>query len=289
MGNSNFKKAWGILSPIVIYLVVERCVGFLVNFIYLYSVLDEDTVWTDALEDQLYEQVYELQTNHIVLIAGIVALICILIFWPKLRKEWMKRPYRLEMYRPAYKKYIYAVIASVGLTVSANLAINAFHVFKYAYDYAEVSRLIYSEPVVLQILVIGILMPVCEELLFRGLVYERITNYSGERAGMILTSLLFGFFHGTWIQIIYAFVFSMVMIYAYKRTGSFGTPVLFHIASNLSALVFRQLPVFSTLGFSIGIVAFALIGLSGLYLLKQGDFFRMVRLDVSDTGTGKAD
>ena len=153
MGNSNFKKAWGILSPIVIYLVVERCVGFLVNFIYLYSVLDEDTVWTDALEDQLYEQVYELQTNHIVLIAGIVALICILIFWPKLRKEWMKRPYRLEMYRPAYKKYIYAVIASVGLTVSANLAINAFHVFKYAYDYVEVSRLIYSEPVVLQILV----------------------------------------------------------------------------------------------------------------------------------------
>ena len=279
MNDSNLKRAWGIISPIVIYLVIERCVGFLMNIFYLYDLLDEDTVWTDELEAELYEKVYEMQNNNIVLLAGIVALISILIFWPKLRKEWVKRPYRLEMHEPVYLKYIYVVIASVGLTVSSNLAINAFHFFKYAYDYAEVSRLIYTEPLILQILVIGIIMPICEELLFRGLIYERVTNYASEKSALIVTSLLFGFFHGTWIQIIYAFGFSVVMIYAYRCTGSFLTPVIFHIVSNLAALAFRQLPVFSTMGFSIGIVSFAVIGLGGLYLLKQGDFYRRISLN----------
>lgn len=283
MNDSNFKRAWRILSPIIIYLLVERGVGFLINLIYLSGQLKGKTVWSDELEDQLYNGIYEMQSSHTVLFAGIVALICIFIFWPKLQKEWMKRPYRLIMSEPVSLKYIYVAMASIGLTVSANLAINAFHFFKYALDYAEVSRLIYSEPLYLQVIVIGFIMPVCEELLFRGLVYERISQYGSEKSALILTSLLFGFFHGTWIQIIYAFLFSMVMIYVYKRTGSFAASLCFHIVSNLSALGLRQMAPLSTLGYSIGIVAFLMLGLLGMYVLKQGNYYQRVSLKMYDS------
>ena len=118
-------------------------------------------------------------------------------------------------------------------------------------------------------------MPVSEELMFRGLVFERISNYGSETAGVIITSLIFGFYHGTMIQIAYAFVFSLFMIFAYKRSGSFSAPIVFHIVSNLSALAMNQLKPLTSMQYSVGIVIFFFIGLFGLYGLKQGRFFRV--------------
>ena len=126
---------------------------------------------------------------------------------------------------------------------------------------------------------IGFLMPISEELMFRGLIFERISNFGSETAGAILTSLLFGLYHGTMIQLVYAFVFSLFMIFAYKRSGSFAAPVLFHMVSNLSALAMNQLSPLTSMQYSIGIVVFCLIGLFGLYELKKGRFFRVISLE----------
>ena len=59
--DNNLKRAWRIISPVVFYLIIERIVGFLINFYYIMGRLDEDTAWSDALENQLYQEIYELQ------------------------------------------------------------------------------------------------------------------------------------------------------------------------------------------------------------------------------------
>ena len=159
-----------------------------------------------------------------------------------------------------------------------NLAVNAFELFRYDIDYAQLARGIYSEPLFMQVVVIGFFMPVVEELMFRGLIYERLGQYGNEAARVILTSILFGVYHGTLIQIAYAFVFSILMIFAYKRTGTFWAPVLFNISSNLSSLVLNQMNPLSSMGYSIGIVAFFLLGMFGLYGLKQGKFYKIIPL-----------
>ena len=115
--------------------------------------------------------------------------------------------------------------------------------------------------------------------MFRGLIFERISNYGSETAGVILTSLLFGLYHGTMIQLVYAFVFSLLMIFAYKRCGSFMAPMVFHIVSNLSSLAMNQLRPMSSMQYSIGIVLFCMIGLLGLYGLKKGRFFKVISLE----------
>lgn len=271
--DNSFKKAWRIVSPIVIYLVIERIVGFCVNFYYIMGRLDENAVWTDKLEKQLYLEVYDMLSNNTLLISGIVSLICIMIFYRTVLKEWKKRTYRIQMLESDGKMYIFTAMISVGFTLAVNLMINAYGLFKYNWDFAKVSQLIYSEPLYMQILVIGLIMPVCEELLFRGVIYERIFQSGSERAALILTSILFAFFHGTWVQVIYAFFFSCLMIYAYQRCGTFKIPLLFHILSNLSSLALRQFPIFSTLEYSVTIVVFALIGVLGMYFLKKSIFY----------------
>lgn len=270
-----FKRAVGVISPLVIFILIQYLVTFLATLTFMNTAVDPEAVLNQAQTLELRNAAYEMLNNNVVLISGIASVISIPIFQRMLNREWMKRPYRLEALKPIYKKYIYVALAAIGMTVAFNLGVNAFELFRYDVDYAQIARGIYSEPFYLQILVIGFLMPVSEELMFRGLVFERISNYGSETAGVIITSLIFGFYHGTMIQIAYAFVFSLFMIFAYKRSGSFSAPIVFHIVSNLSALAMNQLKPLTSMQYSVGIVIFFFIGLFGLYGLKQGRFFRV--------------
>lgn len=273
-----FRRAVGVISPMVIFILIQYLVTFCATLTFMNSAVAPEAVLNDAQILELKNAAYETLNKNVVLISGIAAVISIPIFYRMLNKEWMKRPYRLQTLKPVYKKYIYVALVAVGLTVAFNLGVNAFEFFRYDVDYARIARGIYSEPLYLQVLVIGFLMPISEELMFRGLIFERISNYGSETSGVILTSLLFGLYHGTMIQLIYAFVFSLLMIFAYKRCGSFRAPMVFHIVSNLSSLAMNQLRPMSSMQYSIGIVLFCMIGLLGLYGLKKGRFFKVISL-----------
>ena len=274
----SIKKVWRVISPIVIYLVIERIVGFIINFVYIWNQVDATVEWTDELKNQLTLQLYEMQTENAVVISGIVALICILIFYRVVRKEWLKRSYRIVINDASHLRYLYVGMLSVGFTLSVNLIINAWGLFKYNWDFAKVSQMIYSESLLIQILVIGIIVPICEELIFRGVVYERILQTGTMKSAMLISSILFAFFHGSWLQIVYAFAFSFLIIYAYQRCGNFRVTICFHILSNLSALVLRQLPPLPIFGYSIGIVGFGLLGFLGLYMLRTHDFYEEMHI-----------
>ncbi len=274
-----FKRAVGVISPMVIFILIQYLVTFCATLMFMNSAVAPEAVLNDAQTLELRNAAYEMLNKNVVLISGIASVISIPIFYRMLNKEWMKRPYRLQTLKPVYKKYIYVALVAIGLTVAFNLGVNAFEFFRYDVDYARIARGIYSEPLYLQVLVIGFLMPISEELMFRGLVFERISNYGSETAGAVLTSLLFGLYHGTMIQLVYAFVFSLLMIFAYKRCGSFIAPMIFHIISNLSSLVMNQLRPMSSMQYSIGIVLFCMIGLLGLYGLKKGRFFKVISLE----------
>ncbi len=274
-----FRRAVGVISPMVIFILIQYLVTFCATLMFMNSAVAPEAVLNDAQTLELRNAAYEMLNKNVVLISGIASVISIPIFYRMLNKEWMKRPYRLQTLKPVYKKYIYVALVAIGLTVAFNLGVNAFEFFRYDVDYARIARGIYSEPLYLQVLVIGFLMPISEELMFRGLVFERISNYGSETAGAVLTSLLFGLYHGTMIQLVYAFVFSLLMIFAYKRCGSFIAPMIFHIISNLSSLVMNQLRPMSSMQYSIGIVLFCMIGLLGLYGLKKGRFFKVISLE----------
>ena len=274
-----FRRAVGVISPMVIFILIQYLVTFCATLMFMNSAVAPEAVLNDAQTLELRNAAYEMLNKNVVLISVIASVISIPIFYRMLNKEWMKRPYRLQTLKPVYKKYIYVALVAIGLTVAFNLGVNAFEFFRYDVDYARIARGIYSEPLYLQVLVIGFLMPISEELMFRGLVFERISNYGSETAGAVLTSLLFGLYHGTMIQLVYAFVFSLLMIFAYKRCGSFIAPMIFHIISNLSSLVMNQLRPMSSMQYSIGIVLFCMIGLLGLYGLKKGRFFKVISLE----------
>ena len=75
----------------------------------------------------------------------------------------------------------------------------------------DVQQHFYSAPLWQQLIVLCMLTPVCEELLFRGLVFGSIRRKISGCQAAVLTSALFSVLHGSPIQMLYAFPMGLVL------------------------------------------------------------------------------
>lgn len=91
--------------------------------------------------------------------------------------------------------------------------------------------------VLVQVIGLGILVPVAEELIFRGLIYQRMKHLMPLWAAALLSCLLFAVYHGNMIQIIFAFPMALALILVYEKGKAFAFPVLFHMGANLAAVM----------------------------------------------------
>lgn len=81
-------------------------------------------------------------------------------------------------------------------------------------------------------IVVGIIAPISEELIFRALVQQRIRDYIGKKWAIFLSALCFGIYHGNMLQFIYAALLGILLAVLYEKTGSLWIPVTAHIAAN---------------------------------------------------------
>ena len=96
-----------------------------------------------------------------------------------------------------------------------------------------------------------ILAPICEEWFFRKLLIDRTRVY-GEKLAVLVSALLFAFYHTNIYQFFYTFFIGLVFGYVYLRTGKMVVTALMHAVFNLfvgliSAEVLRVSDVMSLL------------------------------------------
>jgi membrane protease YdiL (CAAX protease family) len=87
-------------------------------------------------------------------------------------------------------------------------------------------------------LLICVLGPITEEIIYRGLVYERCLRFLPETGAILLNSLLFAVAHGSPAQMAVAFIAGLLFSFARKKTGTVTAPVIMHIIINLSVFLF---------------------------------------------------
>ena len=81
---------------------------------------------------------------------------------------------------------------------------------------------------------------VLEELLYRGLIYNRIKNTCGVLISAIISSLIFGAAHWNPIQFIYGFIAGMVMCYVYEKYRNLWAPIILHMSANLTSVLVQE-------------------------------------------------
>lgn len=89
-------------------------------------------------------------------------------------------------------------------------------------------------------LLMVILAPIWEEIIFRKLLIDRTAIY-GEGVSILLSGLLFGLFHGNLNQFAYAFSLGAFWGFLYVKTGKIIYSILLHMAVNFQGSVISML------------------------------------------------
>lgn len=167
-------------------------------------------------------------------IGGFAMLIGIVPLLPDFRR--MIDPGKTEKEEKRSLLKITTVIFSLAITSS--LAINILfielHITESSESYNQVAQKQYGVPFLLGIILYGLFSPIVEEILFRGLVYNRLKKYCVVPAAVLLSAVLFGLFHGNLVQGVYGFLMGCLMALVYECSGSFLHAVLFHAVANVT-------------------------------------------------------
>ena len=105
----------------------------------------------------------------------------------------------------------------------------------------------YSADFVVQIIVFGFVIPIAEEFMFRGVLYQRYRETRGFYYAAIWSALFFSVTHTNTVQMIYTFLLGILLCYVYEKFGSMKAPITLHVVLNLGSLLFTDIGVFNWL------------------------------------------
>jgi membrane protease YdiL (CAAX protease family) len=90
------------------------------------------------------------------------------------------------------------------------------------------------DPLVIAMMVLAavIVAPVCEEIVFRGYLYPAAKKFAGTWVAGGCTALLFAAAHGNFAALLPLFLFGIVLVVLYEKTGSIWAPIAVHLCFN---------------------------------------------------------
>lgn len=154
----------------------------------------------------------------------------------------------------------------IALTLGTATLLNMLTSLLIPYDsaYEAVDEALNSPNLVVQIIAVGIIGPICEELIYRGLIYRRIRDYLGVYWAAVLSGVLFGISHGNLTQGVFTALFGIVLALLYEHYGSMKANITAHIANNVYACVASYIPFISRNDYMAAAWALLLLTLGAL-------------------------
>lgn len=245
------KRIWRLIYPSLTYTAVTLVVGVIASVVIIMGMMDQISMDVTFEElEQFVAQAMEGYYAQLVLIQGIAAFLTLPFLFIFLRKDKERRE---EIGIVAPKADCAPVWMSLVLVFGAvasyagNGMISLSGLYKVSDDYDQIADLIYQGDILLEIVCLGILAPMVEELIFRGLMYTQLTEYMKKTQAVVVAALLFGLYHGNFLQAVYAFALGLLMIYVYERFRTLLAPILFHIGANVFGILMSETTMFSFL------------------------------------------
>lgn len=156
-----------------------------------------------------------------------------------------------------------------------------------------VDELIMKSPIWLLFIVVVVIGPIVEELIFRRFIIDKVRPY-GEILAVVFSGIVFGAFHGNFSQFFYATLIGLVLGYVYLRTMKLKYTALLHILFNfifgfIPAIMQKYLPIsdeallrpsvsdmpaiFANSGYGLLIMGTAVLGVVYFFLKKKSVVF----------------
>ena len=227
-----------ILIPLIIYeciLLAGESIAMIIWLmprINLYYTAETGTI--DQLK--MIQDLNIFAVKNGLLMQAVLSIPAILICLYLIRRDLPVRRFRFDISTVSMKQWILIIPLAAFISASGNLLLNIGDFASSSESFTNASEILNAGSVLVQVIAIGFICPICEELVLRGLVYMRMRQYLNVNLAIIFSALLFALIHGNMIQGIYAFILGVIFAWFYEKYGSIMAPVLMHVTGNLTAL-----------------------------------------------------
>lgn len=139
----------------------------------------------------------------------------------------------LHIRREPVQDYLLLGLATAGAMLGLNMLLELTGMTDNSAAYQALAEQQYSVSLWLGLFLYVLVAPFCEELLFRGIIYNNLKRISKPLAAMLVAAAVFGIYHGNSVQGAYGFCMACLIIYGYEYFGDFRVPLVMHGAVNL--------------------------------------------------------
>ncbi|WP_406535671.1 CPBP family intramembrane glutamic endopeptidase [Methanobrevibacter sp.] len=127
------------------------------------------------------------------------------------------------------------IFLSYGLLYLSNFILNAFPAIGSLFNFQLSSTYLNNSLIAVGSFIATVFVsPICEELIFRGVLLNRFKIIMPTLFSVLVTSLLFASMH-SYGSIIAAFIFAICMAILYLKTDNILVPIFAHFLNNLLA------------------------------------------------------
>ncbi|MBU3135193.1 CPBP family intramembrane metalloprotease [Clostridium gasigenes] len=213
--------------------------------------------------------------NYILLASSITTILIFMLIY-KLRKKKLSEELRFKKTKAS--NYWVALLLGVSVylfNIGFISLLSKAGLFKGSFYALEKNMSFIGESnIFLTILVVGIVAPFAEELLFRGIIYKTLSKSMSIPAVIIIQGVLFGVYHMILVQAIYATLLGILFGYVTYKTKSLWPAIIMHMVNNtvstIASLILGEsletvfsLIIVLSLGFAITAV--------GTFLIKKNN------------------
>lgn len=161
-------------------------------------------------------------------------------------REAKKRMALSHLRRERPRNYIIALLVSCCAVLGLNLLFDLTGIIDNSAAYQAVAAGQLSASLAVGLICYGIISPLAEELVFRGIVYNELKRNYRLPLAMLISALLFGLYHMNPVQGGYGFIMGLLLAYLYEYFGSFLWPVLVHMLANSLAYILSNTSLSTT-------------------------------------------
>lgn len=257
MKNDNKRNVPGLISsviaPVIVYYAAVLIVQAVGAVVLVYTVGENEI------------------TRYVLLLQTIGALIVLPVLYRMYVKDLKKNDEYIDKEPGSIPIMMWMLLIPVGVcaSIGLNMIINSMDWVHYSESFLKASEYLFSGPLLVQYVGIILIIPVCEELIYRGLIYKRLKRSFSQSAAAGAAALIFALMHMNIVQGIYAFILAILFIYCMEIYGSLRASIILHISANAGAMALSALPDIKKSGLVTGGIVFLIIAFILLFYIDR--------------------
>ena len=276
-------KAIGL---IVLFLIIYQAAQLLVMFVVgiVYTVGQFMTSGVSGAQPS-FDELLEALTSHLAAQTPWILLIAIAISLPTYYLFYRERRQELLTFVSVRGIGPLSIPVLIVFSISVSfildlvlMLLSQLDIFSQVFNsYEQVSGFIFGGGFFLTLLSVGIIGPVFEEILFRGLIFGELRKITKVKAALIIQALLFGIYHMNIIQGVYAVLLGLLIGFVYYRSNSIIAPIIMHVTINSLSVIVNEFVAAEQIekwALVVIVACVALFFLTGAFILISKSFRR---------------